>query len=71
LPIRQKLITKCVILREGLEIKNLFTVFENKVEVQLRHGRTFKCDIEDLNIVEEYVWGLKGRLNLRLADKRT
>jgi len=47
-------------VREGLRIKNHFTVFGNKKEVQLRHGRTFKCDIADLDIVEEYIWGLSG-----------
>jgi len=44
-----------------LEIKNHFTVFENRVEVQLTQGRVFKCDPEDLHIVEEYVWGVSSR----------
>jgi len=28
--------------------------------VQLTQGRVFKCDPEDLHIVEEYVWGVSG-----------
>jgi len=28
--------------------------------VQLTQGWVFKCDPEDLHIVEEYVWGVKG-----------
>jgi len=47
-------------VREGFEIKNQFTVFENRVEVQLTQGRVFKCDPEDLHIVEEYVWGVSS-----------
>jgi len=30
------------------------------VEVQLTHGRVFKCDPEDLHVVEEYVWGVSS-----------
>jgi len=47
-------------IREGLKIKNQFSVFENRVEVQLTQGRVFKCDPEDLHIVEEYVWGVSS-----------
>jgi len=28
--------------------------------VQLTQGRVFKCDPEDLHIVEGYVWGVSG-----------
>jgi len=47
-------------VRENFEIKNCFKVFQDCVEVQLTHGRYFKCDIEDLNTVEGYVWGARG-----------
>jgi hypothetical protein len=47
-------------IREGFEIKNQFTVFENRIEVQLTQGRVFKCDPEDLHIIEKYVWGESG-----------
>jgi hypothetical protein len=47
-------------IEEGLEIKNCFTVFQHHVVVQLTHGRSFKCDIEDLYIVEDFVWGING-----------
>jgi len=47
-------------VRENLEIKNLLTVFENHVVVQLTHGRAFTCDPEDLHIVEDHVWCVNG-----------
>jgi len=47
-------------VEEGLEIKNHFTVFQHHVVLQLIHGRSFKCDIEDLHIFEDFVWGING-----------
>jgi len=47
-------------IRQNLEIKNHFTVFENHVLVQLTHGRVLKCGPEDLHIVEDYVWCVNG-----------
>jgi len=47
-------------IREGLRIKNHFTVFQSHVVVELTCGISFKCDIEDLHIVEDHVWGING-----------
>jgi len=36
-------------------------VFEDHVVVQLTEGREFKCDREDLHIVEDHVWHLNAK----------
>jgi len=41
-------------VKEGLDIKNKFTVFEDKVVVSLPNGY-FKCDIDDIDIVENHL----------------
>jgi len=43
-------------VREGLTIKNRFTVFEDRVVVELPHNMVFTCDIDYINIVEDYIW---------------
>jgi len=42
-------------VKEGLDIKNKFTVFEDKVVVLLQNGHC-KCDADDINIVENHLW---------------
>jgi len=43
-------------VREGLNINNCFTVFEYRVVVELPHDMFFTCDIDDIDIVEDYIW---------------
>jgi len=43
-----------------LEIKNLFTVFEDHVVVQLTESKEFICNLDDLHIVEDHVWHLNA-----------
>jgi len=45
-----------VSVREGLPIRNRFTMFENKVEVELPGGNILICDVEDLHFVEQQNW---------------
>jgi len=47
-------------VREGFLIKNRFTVFEDRVEVELPGGKTFICDLDDLGIVELHTWYCKS-----------
>jgi len=47
-------------LRACLEIKNCFTVFEDRVVVQLSEGEEFICDPDDLHIVEDHIWRLNS-----------
>jgi len=47
-------------VRGGLRIKNRFTVFQDYVIVELTPNSFLKCDIEDLHIVEDYVWCISG-----------
>jgi len=57
-------------VKEGLDIKNKFTVFEDKVVVSLPNGY-FKCDIDDINIVENHLWSSnrKGYIAARINGK--
>jgi len=43
-------------VREGLPIRNLFTVFEDWVEVELVGGKMLICNIDDLYFVELHNW---------------
>jgi len=51
---------KKVNVKEGLDIKNRFTVFENKIVVTLPNSG-FTCDLGDINVVEDYLWYSNGR----------
>jgi len=46
-------------VKEGLDIKNKFTVFQDKVVVLLPNGH-FTCDADDINIVENHLWSANG-----------
>jgi len=43
-------------VREGLPIRNKYTVFDNCLEVELTGGWIMICDIEDLYFVENHNW---------------
>jgi len=43
-------------VREGLPIRNSFTVFANRVLVDLLGGKLLICDYEDLYLVESHTW---------------
>jgi len=43
-------------VREGLPIRNSFTVFANRVLVDLTRNKLLICDYEDLNLVETHTW---------------
>jgi len=62
---------KKVNVKEGLDIKNRFTVFEDKIVVTLPNGG-FTCDLDDINVVEDYLWSLnkKGYVMARI-DRKT
>jgi len=45
---------KKVNVKEELNIKNRFTVFEDKIVVMLPNG-CFTCDLDDINVVEDYL----------------
>jgi len=47
-------------VREGLNIKNRFTVFEDRVVVELPHDMVFTCDLDAINIVEDHIWCVNG-----------
>jgi len=47
-------------LKEGLDIKNRFTVFEDKVVVLLPNGH-FTSDTDDIYIVEDHLWSANAR----------
>jgi len=43
-------------VREGLPIKNSFTIFNNRVLVDLTGNKLLICDYEDLYLVEMHTW---------------
>jgi len=43
-------------LREGLPIRNQFTVFEDRVEVELPGGKILICNVDNLYFVELHNW---------------
>jgi len=43
-------------VREGLSIRNRFTIFADRVLVDLPGNKLLICDYEDLDIVESYNW---------------
>jgi len=43
-------------IREGLPIKNSFTVFADRVLVDLPKDKLLICDYEDLYLVESHIW---------------
>jgi len=61
---------KKVNVKKDLNIKNRFTVFEDKIVVTLPNG-AFTCDLDDINIVEDYLWYLnkKGYVIARIEGK--
>jgi len=61
---------KKVNVKEDLNIKNRFTVFEDKIVVTLPNG-AFTCDLDDINIIEDYLWYLnkKGYVIARIEGK--
>jgi len=61
---------KKVNVKEGLNIKNKFTVFENKVVVSLPNG-SFTCDVSDLDVVENHLWSSnrKGYVTAKVNGK--
>jgi len=44
-------------VKEELDIKNRFTVFEDKIVVALPNS-AFTCDLDDIDVVEDYLWYL-------------
>jgi len=61
---------KKVNVKEELDIKNRFTVFEDKIVVTLPDG-AFTCDLVDINVVEDYLWysNKKGYVMARIDGK--
>jgi len=61
---------KKVNVKEELDIKNRFTVFEDKIVVMLPNGG-FTCDLDDINVVEDYLWysNKKGYAMARIDGK--
>jgi len=51
---------KKVNVKEELNIKNRFTVFEDKIVVTLPNGG-FTCDLDDIDVVEDYLWYLNKK----------
>jgi len=45
-------------VREGLPIRNRFTIFDNRVLVDLPGNKLLICDYEDLYLVETHTWRL-------------
>jgi len=43
-------------VREGLPIKNSFTIFDNRVLVDLTGNKLLICNYEDLYLVETHIW---------------
>jgi len=43
-------------VREGLPIRNRFTIFDNRVLVDLTGNKLLICDYEDLYLVETHTW---------------
>jgi len=61
---------KKVNIKEDLDIKNRFTVFEDKIVVTLPNGG-FTCDLDNINVVEDYLWysNKKGYVIARIDGK--
>jgi len=61
---------KKVNIKEELDIKNRFTVFEDKIVVALPDG-AFTCDLVDIDVVEDYLWysNKKGYVMARIDGK--
>jgi len=57
-------------VKEGLDIKNRFTFFEDKIAAMLPNGG-FTCDLDGINVVEDYLWSLneKGYVMARIYRK--
>jgi len=43
-------------VREGLLIKNKFTIFEDRVLVELPGDKLLICDYDDIDLVESHTW---------------
>jgi len=61
---------KKVNVKEDLNIKNRFTVFEDKIVVNLPNG-AFTCDLDYINAVEDHLWysNKKGYVIARINGK--
>jgi len=61
---------KKVNVKEELDIKNRFTVFEDKIAVTLPNSG-FTCDLDDIDVVEDYLWysNKKGYVMARIEGK--
>jgi len=61
---------KKVNVKEDLNIKNRFTVYEDKIVVTLLNG-PFTCDLNDINVVEDHLWysNKKGYVIARIEGK--
>jgi len=61
---------KKVNIKKDLDIKNRFTVFEDKIVVTLPNS-AFTCDLNDINAVEDYLWysNEKGYVIARIEGK--
>jgi len=57
-------------VKEGLDIKNKFTIFENKVVVSLPNSY-FTCDVDDIDVVENHLWSSnrKGYVTAKVNGK--
>jgi len=43
-------------VREGLLIKNRFTVFADRVEVELTGGKMLICNVDNIDLIESHTW---------------
>jgi len=43
-------------IREGHLIKNRFTVFADRVEVELTGGKTLICNVDNIDLIESHTW---------------
>jgi len=61
---------KKVNVKEELDIKNRFTVFEDKIVVTLPNSG-FTCELDDIDVVEDYLWysNEKGHVMARIDGK--
>jgi len=43
-------------VRENLPIRNKFTIYKDRVLVELTKGKLLICDYDDIDIVESHIW---------------
>jgi len=56
-------------IKEGLKIKNRYTVFVDRVTVELPNDMFFTCDIDDIDVVEAHIWCVNsGRYVITQVD---